>query len=228
MLKNLKLERPIAFFDVETTGLNQVTGRIVEISILKINPDGTEDYKNRRVNPGIPIPTRATDIHGITDADIANEPVFASYAKGLCAFLDGCDLAGFNIDFDLKFLEAEFARAKVSFSREGRFFVDCKTIYHKKEPRTLEAAYKRYCGKELVNAHSSEADTRASIEILEGQLEVYEDLPRDVAGLCAICRGKDENLVDDTEPGMVSCIQRGKRRPVQPEPYLVLGFGKDK
>jgi DNA polymerase-3 subunit epsilon len=197
MLKNLKLERPIAFLDVETTGLRPYTDRIVELSILKVSPDGGEEYKSHRINPGISIPVEARAIHHITDADVDNEPKFSQYAKSIRDFLDGCDISGFNvIGFDLPFLEAEFARAKVEFSRQGRYLVDSQVIYHRYDPRDLAAAYRKYCGKELRNAHSAQDDARASAEILDGQLGVHPDLPRDISGLCLLCYERQENSID--------------------------------
>ncbi len=197
MLKNLRLERPLVFIDVETTGLKLYSDRIVELSILKVNPDGRQEYKSHRVNPGIPIPFEATAIHGITDADVANEPAFLQYAKSVRDFIEGCDIGGFNvIGFDLPVLEAEFARAKVEFSRQGRYLVDSQVIYHRRDPRDLAAAYRKYCGKELKNAHSAEDDARASAEILEGQLEAHQDLPRNISGLCMLCYETNENNVD--------------------------------
>ena len=196
-MKNLKLERPIAFIDVETTGLSPYSDRIVELSILKIHPDGTEEYKSHRINPGIPIPAEATAVHGITDAEVAGEPMFQQYAKSIRDFLDGCDIAGFNvIKFDLPCLEAEFARAGIEFSRRGRQLVDSKVIYHQRDPRDLQAAYQKYCGKDMVSAHSAEEDAKASAEILDGQLEMYKDLPRDVPELCALCYESDESFID--------------------------------
>jgi len=197
VIRNLKLERPLAFIDVETTGLNPYSDRIVELSILKIHPDGREEYKSHRANPQQLIPAEATAIHGITDADVADEPVFSQYAKSVRDFLEGCDIAGFNvIRFDLPCLETEFTRANVEFSRRGRYLVDSQVIYHKREPRTLEAAYQKYCGKEMVNAHRAEEDAKATAEILDSQLEMYQDLPRDAAGLCALCYQVGENAVD--------------------------------
>ena len=196
-MKHLKLDRPLAFVDVETTGLSPYSDRIVELSILKIHPDGTEEYKSHRVNPGIPIPAEATAVHGITDADVAGEPMFQQYAKSIRDFLEGCDIAGFHvIKFDLPCLEAEFARANVEFSRRGRQLVDSKVIYHQRDPRDLQAAYQKYCGKDMVSAHSAEEDAKASAEVLDGQLEMYEDLPRDVPELCALCYESDENFID--------------------------------
>jgi len=196
-MKNLNLDRPLAFIDVETTGLNPYVDRIVELSILKIHPDGSKEYKSHRVNPEMPIPPEATTVHGITDADVAGEPFFHRYAKSVRDFLDGCDIAGFNvIKFDLPCLEREFIRANIEFTRQGRYLIDSQVIYHKREPRNLEAAYQKYCGKEMVNAHCAEEDAKASAEILNGQLEMYQDLPRDVAGLCALCYKIDVNSID--------------------------------
>ena len=197
MLKNLKLERPIAFIDVETTGTNPNSDRVVELSILRIQPDGKEEYKSHRVNPGVPIPAEATAVHGITDADVVNLPAFRQYAKSVREFLEGCDIAGFNvIKFDLPCLEAEFAKANVDFSRKSRYLVDSMVIYHQRDPRDLQAAYRKYCGEEMENAHVAEEDAKAAAEILDGQLEMYGDLPRDVSGLCDICNPAGKNYVD--------------------------------
>ena len=196
-MKNLQLDRPLAFIDVETTGLSPYSDRIVELSILKIHPGGKEEYHSRRINPGIPIPPEATAVHGITDEDVANERKFGNYAKSIRDFLEGCDIAGFNvIKFDLPFLEAEFARAGVEFSRQGRYLVDSQVIYHQRDPRNLKAAYKKYCGREMENAHTAEEDAKAAAEILDEQLRMYQDLPRDVAGLCALCYQVGENSID--------------------------------
>lgn len=197
MIKNLRLERPIAFIDVETTGTNPHSDRVVELSIYKIHPDGTEEYNSHRINPETHIPAEATEVHGITDGDVANEPPFRSYAKSIRDFLDGCDIAGFNVmKFDLPCLEAEFTRAGVEFSRKGRYLVDSMVIFHKYEPRDLKAAYRKYCSREMKNAHCAEEDARASAEVLEGQLEYYRDLPRDVAGLSSLCYQDSSNYVD--------------------------------
>lgn len=196
-MRNLKLERPLAFIDVETTGLNPYSDRIIELSILKIQPDGREEYKSHRVNPEMHIPADATAIHGIKDADVAGEPLFRWYAKSIRDFLRDCDIAGFNvIKFDLPFIEAEFARAEVEFTRRGRYLIDSQVIYHMREPRTLEAAYQKYCGKEMVNAHHAEEDAKAAAEILDSQLEIYQDLPKDTVGLSALCYKVDEDAVD--------------------------------
>ncbi len=196
-MKNLQLDRPIAFIDVETTGLSPYSDRIVELSILKIHPDGTEKYVSHRINPEIPIPAETTDIHGITDADVAGEPVFRQYAKGIRDFLDDCDISGFNvIKFDLPFLEAEFKRAEVEFSRQGRYLIDSQVIYHERDPRDLQAAYQKYCGKRMENAHCAEDDAKAAVEVLDGQLEMHQDLPKDAAGLSALCYKVEENTID--------------------------------
>lgn len=196
-MKNLRLDRPLAFIDVETTGLKPYSDRIVELSILKIHPDGRKDYKSHRINPEMPIPAETTAIHGITDADVANESVFRHYAKSIRDFLENCDIAGFNvIKFDLPCLEAEFVRANVEFTRRNRYLIDSQVIYHMREPRTLEAAYQKYCGKEMVNAHRAEEDAKATAEILDSQLEMYQDLPRDANGLCAVCYQVGGNAVD--------------------------------
>jgi DNA polymerase-3 subunit epsilon len=203
MLKNLKLTRSIAFIDLETTGTHPHSDKVVEISILKIQPDGHMDYRSHRVNPGVPIPAEATAVHRITDKDVAKEPAFCQYAKGLCEFLDGCDISGFNlITFDLPFLEAEFERVGVSFSRKGRQLVDSMVIYHQKEPyelgkpRNLKAAYLRYCGKELEDAHGAEKDVTASAEILDGMVDENNDLPQDINGLDAFCKEVRKNYID--------------------------------
>ena len=196
-MKHLKFDRPIAFIDVETTGLSPYSDRIVELSILKIHPDGAEEYKSHRINPGIPIPAEATEIHGITDDDVAGEPRFRQYAAGIRDFLDDCDIAGFNvIRFDLPFLEAEFRRAGVEFTRRGRRLLDSQILYHQLEPRDLQAAYLKYCGKELEDAHTAEEDARAAAEILEGQLEMHPELPRDVDKLHAMCNPREANCID--------------------------------
>ena len=203
MLENLKLERPIAFVDVETTGTKPHLDRIVELSILRIEPNGSVEYKSHRVNPGVPIPAETTAIHGITDTDVAEEPTFRQYAKSLQDFLIGCDISGFNaITFDLPFLEAEFARAGLDYTFQGRQIVDSMVIFHQKVSRdeigtrNLKAAYLKYCGKELKDAHGAENDVTASAEILDGQIVTHSDLPSDVSGLCDFCNEVRRNYVD--------------------------------
>ncbi len=178
---NLKLKNPIAFFDLETTGINVTNDRIIEFSVLKISPGGKEEWMTSRVNPGVPIPESATAIHGIHDEDVANAPLFKEIARNLASFLEGCDLAGYNaIKFDIPLLAEEFYRANVDFNFRKRKYIDVQVIFHKKEQRTLSAAYQFYCKRELENAHSSKADTAATFEILKSQLDRYEDLDNDV------------------------------------------------
>jgi DNA polymerase-3 subunit epsilon len=177
----LKLKRPIAFFDLETTGINVATDRIVEISVLKININGVEEWLTSRVNPEMPIPAQATAIHGIKNEDVAMAPKFRELAKKLIAFIEGCDLAGYNaIRFDLPLLAEEFLRANVDFNFRKRKYVDAMIIFHKKEQRNLSAAYMFYCNKELDGAHGSKADTAATYEVLKSQLDKYVDLENDI------------------------------------------------
>ncbi len=180
----LNLKNPLVFFDLETTGINITKDRIVEISLLKVHPNGKEEIKSRLINPEMPIPPQATAIHGITDDDVKDCPTFKQVAKSLADMLEGCDLAGFNSSrFDVPMLSEEFLRAGVDFDMSKRKFVDVQIIFHKKEQRTLEAAYKFYCDKELQNAHSAESDTIATYEVLKSQLDRYPDLENDVAFL---------------------------------------------
>ena len=181
---SLKLKKPLVFFDLETTGTNITHDRIVELSFLKLMPDGSTVEKTRRINPGMPIPAEATAVHHITDADVADEPTFAQIAKSLAECLRGCDFAGFNSNrFDLPLLDQEFVRAGVDFDFGACRFIDVRTIYHKREPRTLTAAYRYYCGRNLEDAHSAMADTRATYEVLMAQMDHYGDLPDDVEHL---------------------------------------------
>jgi DNA polymerase III subunit epsilon len=173
----LNLTKPIAFFDLETTGIKVATDRIVEISIVRQQTDGSTKIKTLRINPEMPIPPEVTEIHGITDEDVRDCPTFKQVARELAQFLDNCDLAGYNSNhFDIPLLVEEFLRADVDFDLKGRRFVDVQNIFHKMEPRNLSAAYKFYCSKELVNAHSAEADTIATFEILKAQLDKYSDV----------------------------------------------------
>ncbi|MDR1527664.1 MAG: 3'-5' exonuclease [Dysgonamonadaceae bacterium] len=180
----LNLRNPLVFFDLETTGINIVSDRIVEISYLKIHPNGDEESRTRRINPEMPIPPQATEVHGITDEDVKEAPTFKSIAKSLAAQIEGCDLAGYNSNrFDIPLLAEEFLRSGVDIDLMKRKFIDVQTIFHKKEQRTLGAAYKFYCEKELENAHTAEADTVATYEILQAQLDRYPDLKNDIAFL---------------------------------------------
>ena len=174
---NLQLKRPIIFFDLETTGVDTSHDRIVEISMVKVGVDGEKQVKTRRINPEMPIPAEATAVHGISDEDVKDEPTFKQIAKSLAQFIEGCDFGGFNSNrFDLPMLVEEFIRAGVDVDFKRRKYIDVQNIFHKKEQRTLVAAYKFYCDKNLENAHSAEADTLATYEVLEAQIERYGDI----------------------------------------------------
>lgn len=182
----LNLRKPLVIFDLETTGINIASDRIVELSALKVHPDGQEEWLTMRINPGIPISPEATKIHGITDADVANAPHFKDVARKIASFLEGCDLAGFNsMKFDIPVLCEEFLRVNVDFNPARHRYVDVQVIFHKKEQRTLSAAFKFYCDRELENAHSARADTAATYEILKAQLDRYPDLENDIEKLSA-------------------------------------------
>ena len=177
----LNLKRPIIFFDLETTGTDTSRDRIVEISMVKIAPDGEKTIKTRRINPQMPIPAQATEIHHISDEDVKDCPTFKQIAKSLKEFMEGCDFGGFNSNrFDLPLLVEEFLRAEVDVDFRRRRYIDVQNIFHKKEERTLVAAYRFYCNKDLDAAHSAEADTLATYEVLLSQLERYDDLKNDV------------------------------------------------
>lgn len=177
----LKLHKPICFFDLETTGTDISRDRIVEISILKVYPNGNKESRTWLVNPERPIPPATTVFHGITDEKVANEPTFKALANTIHNMIKDSDLGGYNSDrFDIPLLAEELLRAGVDFDMKNRVSVDVQTIFHKKEERTLSAAYKFYCGKNLDNAHTAEADTNATYEILKSQLERYEDLENDM------------------------------------------------
>lgn len=180
----LKLKRPIVFFDLETTGVDTAHDRIVEISMIKIMPDGERIVKTRKLNPEMHIPEAATAVHGITDEDVKDCPRFAQVAKSLAQFLTGCDFGGFNSNrFDMPVLVEEFLRAGVDVDFKRRRFVDVQNIFHKMERRTLVAAYKFYCDKDLTDAHSAEADTLATYEVLKAQLDRYPELENDIDAL---------------------------------------------
>lgn len=181
----LHLTNPILFFDIESTGLNVACDRIVEICALKVHPNGDQELKTRRINPTIPIPAEAQAIHHISDDDVKDCPTFAQIAKSLAQWMKGCDIAGYNsIKFDIPLLAEEFLRAGVDFDFRKRKLIDVQNIFHKLEQRTLSAAYKFYCQKNLENAHSAEADTVATYEILKAQLDRYpEELKNDMAFL---------------------------------------------
>ncbi len=170
----LNLKRPIIFFDIESTGLSVATDRIVEICVVKVLPNGDTEIKTRRVNPTIPISAEAQAVHGISDDDVKDCPTFKSIAKSLANYLEGCDFAGYNsLKFDIPMLAEEFLRAGIDFDFRKKHLVDVQNIFHKMEQRTLSAAYKFYCEKDLENAHSAQADTVATYEILKAQLDRY-------------------------------------------------------
>lgn len=181
----LNLKNPILFFDIESTGLNVATDRIVEICAVKVFSNGEKEVKTRRINPTIPISPEAQAIHGISNEDVKDCPTFKQIAKSLAQWMSGCDIAGYNsTKFDIPLLAEEFLRAGVTdFDFRKRKLVDVQTIFHKMEQRTLSAAYKFYCGKNLENAHSAEADTLATYEILMAQLDKYPDLQNDMSFL---------------------------------------------
>ena len=177
----LNLKRPIVFFDIEATGLNIVTDRIVQLSYIKVMPNGEETEHNYLINPECPIPHETTEIHHITNEMVADKPTFKELAAKIVQDWKGCDLAGFNSSrFDIPILMEEMYRAKVDFDVSKRALIDVMNIYHKKERRNLAAAYQFYCGKELTDAHSADADTRATYEVLKAQLGHYDDLENDV------------------------------------------------
>lgn len=194
---NLNIEKPIAFFDLETTGVNVSQDRIVEISILKIAPDGSKESFTKRVNPTIPIPIETSEIHGIYDIDVENEYTFKEIADQVLEFIGDADLAGFNSNrFDIPVLVEEFLRAKKTFSVQNRRMIDVQNIFHKMEQRTLEAAYQFYCDKTLVNAHSAEADTKATFEVLDAQIGRYKDLESNAEFLAEFSRQGKFKLLD--------------------------------
>ena len=212
----LNLKRPIVFFDLETTGVDPAKDRIVEISMVKIMPDGSEDVRTRLINPQMHIPETSTAIHGITDDDVRDAPTFAQIAKSLYKFIEGCDFGGFNSNrFDLPMLVEEFLRAGVDVDFKRRRFIDVQNIFHKMEQRTLVAAYKFYCDKNLEDAHSAEADTKATYEVLMAQLDRYDDLENDIDKLAEYsCRAEAADYA-----GRILFNEKGEE---------VFGFGKYK
>jgi DNA polymerase III subunit epsilon len=215
-MSKLKLNRPLAFIDLETTGTNVASDRIVEISILKLQPDGSKQVETFRINPTIPIPAEVSAIHGIHDSDIKDCPTFKQLAPQLMNILEHCDLAGYNYNkFDIPLLVEEFLRAEVDFDIENRKCVDVQNIFHKMEQRTLSAAYKFYCQKDLIGAHGAEADVKATCDVLEAQLEKYDSLEGTVAFLQKYSTAND--LVD-----LAGRIVRDKKG------VEVFNFGKHK
>lgn len=195
--RGLRLRRPLAVLYLETIGTDPAKDRLVEISILRLSPDGSEKLVSRRVNPQVPIPADATAVHRISDADVAGEPIFAELAREIKDFLKDCDLAGFNvIRFDLPILEAEFQRAGVDFSREGCSVVDAMAIFHMKEPRDLAATARLCLDRTMPEVHTSETDVRATLEILGAQVQRYPDVPDDMDALHELCNPVDLSWID--------------------------------
>lgn len=211
----LNLKNPIVFFDLETTGINIANDRIVELSYLKVMPNGEELSRTYRFNPEMPIPESASRVHGIYDADVAACPTFKERAKEIAREIEGCDLAGYNSNrFDIPLLAEEFERVEVDIDLSKRKFVDVQVIFHKMEQRTLSAAYKFYCDKDLENAHSADADTHATYEVLKAQLDRYPQLQNDVAALAEIAHNRNVDFA-----GRIIYNERGEE---------VFNFGKYK
>jgi DNA polymerase-3 subunit epsilon len=193
----LQLIRPLAVFDLETTGINITADRIVEIAIIKLMPDGSEMSYHRRVNPTIPIPVEISEIHGIYDADVANEPTFAEIAQEVVDFIADADLGGYNSNkFDIPVLAEELMRTDIEFDISVKHFVDVQNIFHKMEQRTLSAAYQFYCGKTLENAHSALFDTKATLEVFIAQLDRYPDLKKDIPSLADFSKQGNFDILD--------------------------------
>ncbi len=212
----LNLTKPICFFDLETTGVNITKDRIVEISVLKVHPNGKEESKTWLVNPEIPIPKEVTEIHGISDADVADKPTFKTLAKEIYNLIKDSDLGGFNSNrFDIPLLAEEMLRAEVDFDMKNRVSIDVQTIFHKMEQRTLSAAYKFYCGKNLDGAHSAEADTNATYEVLKAQIAKYEEVENDTKFLAEFSSRKKfadfAGFITYNKDG-VECFSFGKHK----------------
>lgn len=192
---NLQLEKPIAFIDLETTGINLSNDRIVEIAIVKILPDGTKQVKRKLINPTIPIPAAVSEIHGITNVMVKDAPTFKQVANEVKQFIENCDIAGYNSNrFDIPMLVEEFLRCDLNIDIENRKLLDVQKVYHMMEQRTLSAAYKFYCNKELTDAHSAEVDATATFEVLESQIEKYKQIGNTVESIVKFTG--DEQIVD--------------------------------
>jgi DNA polymerase III subunit epsilon len=213
----MTLTRPLVFFDLETTGINPFEDKIVQIGAIKLFPDGTREEKEWLINPGIPIPQIVINVHSITDEMVANAPRLGDIAAELQQLFYEADLGGYNIkNFDIPLLQAEFSRIGLSIDTEHIHIVDAMQIFRIKEPRTLTAAYKKYCGKEMENAHDAMVDIKASLEVVEGQLKMYEDIPKAVSEIHEFCYPKDPDAYD----------AEGKLRFA--EGKLTINFGKNK
>lgn len=214
---NLKLSRPLAFFDLETTGIQVAKDKIVEICVIKLEIDGTETTKTWRINPGMPIPKESSDIHGITDDMVAALPLFKHFSKEIYQFIKDADLSGYNSNrFDLPLIAEEFLRSGIDFDMKNRRSIDVQSVFFKMEPRTLTAAYKFYCNKELIGAHGAESDTRATLEILMAQVTRYDALDAD-----------SESLAMFTQPTQVNVDLAGMIK-FNTEGDEIFNFGKHK
>lgn len=194
---DLVLERPLVFFDIESTGTNPYRDRIVEIAVIKVMPDGTRQEVVRRINPSMPIPAGASAVHGIYDDDVKDAPTFDVVAQNLYNYLENCDLAGYNIvKFDVPMLQEEFKRCGLTLSMQNRKLIDVFNIFCRLYPRNLTAAYKFFCGGDLEDAHSALADTDATVAVLLGQLAKHPELPREMAGLAEFSAARDADFID--------------------------------
>ena len=225
---NLNLKNPIVFLDLETTGIDIVNDRIIELAFLKIHIDGREEELEMRINPEMKISAEAYGVHHISDEDVANCPTFKEKAKEIARFLEGCDLAGFNSNrFDIPLLSEEFLRADVDIDLKRRKFVDVQTIFHKMEKRTLAAAYKMYCNQEMENAHAAMCDTRATYEVLKAQLDRYENTEVEENGKKIVPVKNDIQALSE-----FSCFDRNVdfagRIVYNKENVPVFNFGKNK
>lgn len=213
----IESDRPIAFFDIEATGISPRADRIIELAVVKIHPDGTTEDFTWRINPEMPIPHESTLIHGITDADIAECPTFRQLADEINSALKDCDLAGYNnLRFDIPMLVEEFLKAQIYFDLENRRVIDVQRIFHKREPRTLSAALSFYCGEMHLDAHGAMPDVLATIRVLQGQYERYQDLPKSIDEIDEYCNPRDPAWAD----------RQGRLRWTSGE--LAINFGKKK
>lgn len=227
-MQNLITERPIIFFDLETTGTNVQTDRIVELSIVKISPDGEREIKTRRLNPEMHIPEEATAVHHIGDEDVKDAPTFRQISKNLFIYMEGCDLGGYNIGkFDIPVLIKEFQRAGLQFTVNGRRIIDSYVIFSRMEPRSLTAAYRFFCGKKLEGAHGAEADTLATVEVFEAQMAHYNQIQKNdyPDGIEAFPSNLDElnDFCNQQSPDAVDASGRFKWR----EGEVIVGFGRN-
>lgn len=192
-----EIKRPIIFFDLETTGLDQKYDRIIEIGAVKIHPDGKEESLTMKINPSMRISAEISTLTGITNEEVAKAPTFAQAAPEINTFFEKCDLGGYNINrFDVKVMVEEFKRVGLNFNPEERAIIDSQVIFHQKEKRDLSAAFKFYCNQDLHGAHSAQADVKATYEIFLSQMQRYTDLPRDLGALHKFCRGNQDRFVD--------------------------------